>query len=214
MDWVVKHKRALGIFIIWLFHISACIGIYLGYKEWFIEKTAINLIIQLIILVLIFPIRHQKEIQVFLFIFFIGFMVEVIGVKTGFPFGNYSYKSSLGLKLLEVPLLIGFNWVILVVITGAISNYISSKYRGIRILCGASLMLLLDFLMEPVAAQVNFWEFTPHPPPIQNYISWFLLALFMHYLFQKNKIKGDQVISLNLFAVQVVFFLFLNSSLA
>ena len=214
MDLIVKHKRVTGIFVIWLFNVSACIGIYLGFMNWFVEKTAINLIIQLLLLALIFPIRNKKEIQIFLIIFFIGFTVEVIGVKTGFPFGDYSYKSSLGLKLLEVPLLIGSNWVVLVFTTGAISNYIAPKYTGLRILSGATLMLLLDILMEPVVAQLNFWEFTPNLPPIENYISWFLLALFMHYLFQKSHIKGDQVFSLNLFAVQLIFFLFLNITLS
>ena len=33
----------------------------------------------------------------------IGFVIEVIGVKTGYVFGSYSYGDSLGFKILEVP---------------------------------------------------------------------------------------------------------------
>src|SRR5689334_23098853 len=37
---------------------------------------------------------------------------EVIGVATGAIFGAYSYGEVLGFKLLEVPLIIGLNWVV------------------------------------------------------------------------------------------------------
>ncbi|HEX9252724.1 MAG TPA: carotenoid biosynthesis protein, partial [Ignavibacteriaceae bacterium] len=49
----------------------------------------------------------------------ITFLLEVKGVKTGLIFGEYKYGSTLGIKLFDVPLIIGFNWVF--VILGSIS---------------------------------------------------------------------------------------------
>ncbi|MBK7882949.1 MAG: carotenoid biosynthesis protein [Chitinophagaceae bacterium] len=44
----------------------------------------------------------------------IGIAVEIIGVKTGFLFGNYSYGIVLGPKIQSVPILIGINWFIII----------------------------------------------------------------------------------------------------
>jgi putative membrane protein len=38
-----------------------------------------------------------------------GFFIEAIGVNTGLIFGNYVYKTTLGWKFLETPLIIGVN---------------------------------------------------------------------------------------------------------
>ena len=52
----------------------------------------------------------------FLFIAFcIGFSAEVIGVKTGVLFGDYSYGSNLGYKFAGVPIVIGLLWGVLAV---------------------------------------------------------------------------------------------------
>jgi putative membrane protein len=42
-----------------------------------------------------------------------GFFIEAIGVNTGLIFGNYVYKTTLGWKFLETPLIIGVNWILL-----------------------------------------------------------------------------------------------------
>ncbi|MEQ8624724.1 MAG: carotenoid biosynthesis protein [Vicingaceae bacterium] len=208
--WISMNNRNLAIFILWLFNVSACLGIYLGFKDWFIEKTTINLMLQLLLLVIIFPIRQKKEFLLFFAFFFIGFFVEVLGVKTGFPFGEYAYGENLGIKIIDVPLLIGLNWVLLAFAAGSISNYLPQKYFIPKILLGASLMVLLDVLMEPVVAQLDFWEFENNTAPFENYFSWFLIASLMQFLFQKMKIKGDKIFSLNLLGVQIFFFLILN----
>jgi len=53
----------------------------------------------------------------------IGFLIEVIGVKTGYIFGRYYYGQSLGYHLLSVPLLIGLNWGVLLYSTIQLSNF-------------------------------------------------------------------------------------------
>ena len=39
------NKTNLAIGIVWLFHISAIIGMLIGYESWFLPKTPLNLII-------------------------------------------------------------------------------------------------------------------------------------------------------------------------
>ena len=60
-------------------------------------------------------------------LFLIGFFVEVLGVYSGLLFGEYHYGKTLGFQFLEVPLIIGVNWVLLVVSSFAVSSYFVSN---------------------------------------------------------------------------------------
>ena len=52
-----------------------------------------------------------KTIVVFAGIYFIGFLIEALGVNTGKIFGEYVYGKSLGFKISETPVIIGINWL-------------------------------------------------------------------------------------------------------
>ena len=44
-DQIVIQKEHYAIGILWLFQFSAIVGIVLGFQDWFIEKTPLNLIL-------------------------------------------------------------------------------------------------------------------------------------------------------------------------
>lgn len=52
-------------------------------------------------------------------VFLLGFTAEWVGVQKGWLFGVYHYGSNLGPKLAGVPLIIGINWAMLTLATGA-----------------------------------------------------------------------------------------------
>ena len=152
----------------------------------------------------VFPIKNQKQILVFLLLFVIGMTAEIIGVATGFPFGEYLYGNNLGPKLMEVPLLIGCNWAVLVFCGAAIANRLFSNI-WMKSFFGGALMVLLDVPMEILASFFDFWAFTG-PPPIQNYLSWFTIGAGMHFVFHSLKLKGTFSFSFNLYLAQFLFF--------
>jgi len=195
----------ISIFIVWLFHISAIIGISLGHQNWFVSKTPLNLLIQAVLLVLCFPINSLKSWSVFIVCFLAGMTVEAIGVQHSFLFGSYYYGNNLGLKVLEVPLLIGVNWAMLVFVTATIALRLSNNLL-IKIIIGAVLMVGLDFVMEATAPTFDFWYFTDGHPPVRNFVTWFLVAAFLHFLFHLFKLKGNVIFTINLFATQLIFF--------
>jgi putative membrane protein len=70
-------------------------------------------------LVIYFLIKDNNEIGKWLVVtYLITFSLEVIGVKTGYVFGNYHYGYVLGPKIFETPIIIGLNWIL--VILGAL----------------------------------------------------------------------------------------------
>ncbi len=195
----------VGVFIIWLFHISAIIGISIGYETWFVEKTPLNLLLIFTILILLYPAFDGKRLILFALCFLTGMTVEWLGVKYGFLFGNYSYGTNLGPKLDGVPWLIGVNWGVLTFITASISTRFSSNI-WIRAIVGASLMVIMDIPMEGVAPRFDFWRFAEHPVPLSNYLGWFITALFLHIIMQWRSLQGSRYISTHIFFAQLLFF--------
>ena len=119
-------------------------------------------------------------------------IAEGLGVNYGLIFGHYNYGDALGMKIYGVPWLIGANWSILTLCCGAIATDLTEAFFS-RVLLGVGLMLLLDFVIEPIAPILDFWEFDNGIAPMQNYLGWFAIALPLHFLYQKLnvQIKGN-----------------------
>ena len=136
-------------------------------------------------------------------------MLEIIGVKTGIIFGDYNYGDTLGFKFFDVPLIIGLNWVI--IIWGGIlfSKRITKAPLGISI-ATASLALLFDIFLEPVAISFGYWNWQNVDVPLHNYVAWFCIAFTFSFIYTKFNICTDSTIPIHLFFIQLVFFLLLN----
>ncbi len=200
-----SEKFAIG--TIWLFQIAALVGISLGYKDWFLSKTPLNLILINFLLIVILQINDKSKLLIFSSVFAIGFVVERIGVHTGVLFGSYNYGENLGLKLDGIPLLIGMNWAMLVFVTGSISNQLKiNKYA--KIILASSLMVFLDLFMEQNASYFDFWHFQDGVVPLKNYFTWFIVAVIMQALFQSKFSKLTSYFSGHLYASQMAFFVF------
>ena len=115
-------NKKVSILIIWLFHLSGLMGLLYIDKNLFASLTPLNLFISTTLLFVNQTNASRVKFLVVFIIFFIGMIAEILGVQYGLIFGNYEYGNNLGLKILGVPLLIGFNWVILTVICGSIIN--------------------------------------------------------------------------------------------
>ncbi len=199
------NKLLIGVFIIYLFHISAIIGVTIGYESWFITKTPLNLMIIFATLAWGFPLNSVKRMLAAMIFMMSGMFVEWLGVNYSLLFGTYEYGANLGPKIGGVPVLIGINWAILVLVTGEISNNMKVS-KWLKILIGATLMVLLDFFMEVPAPVFDFWTFEGGVAPLSNYIAWFAIAAILHYIFQAMKIEGNFKFSMHLYICQFLFF--------
>ena len=200
------NREHFSIAVVWLFHLSAILGIYLGFKAWFLPKTPLNLLVSFALLIWVADLTYIKNILVISVFFVVGMFAEWLGVKFGWLFGNYVYGENLGLKLDGVPYIIGINWAMLVLITGAISTRIS-EHILFRVFLGASLMLGLDILMELNASSLDFWHFKNAHIPLKNYIAWFAIGFLLHIIYQKTIQSYNFKFSLHLYLAQLLFFL-------
>ena len=192
------------------FIVFYCVGLILYFTP-VTHDTFILVTPYTLVLVAVAIFSHHKEwniktIAVLACIFILSFIIEVIGVATGKLFGIYAYGNGLGVKIADVPLVIGLNWVFLVYA----SNSIISKYtaKNIPIIVGAaSLMVLYDILLEKVAPLMDMWLFFKNDAPVSNYVVWFLMALFFNWAIQKFKIDTHNRPARWLFFIQFCFFI-------
>ncbi|MBN3521287.1 carotenoid biosynthesis protein [Algoriphagus lutimaris] len=144
--------------------------------------------------------------------FWIGFGSELIGIHTGYLYGDYVYGDTLGPKLWDVPLVIGVNWFILVYLTGAVfSKSISNDYYAA--LMGAVAMTAFDYIMEPVAMAVDMWYWKFDVIPFENYLGWFGVSFLIHLIYRKANFEKSNPLAAFLLIVMVLFFAILNFTL-
>jgi len=202
-----KYALPISIGIIWLFHISAIIGITAGHLNWFIEKTPINLGLSFVLFLIVYPINSAKKIIALFSFFCLGIFAEWLGVNHEMLFGSYAYGTNFGPKLDGVPYLIGAYWALLTFICASILDY-TNWHTILKIIGAAGLMVILDFFMEHSAPKFDFWTFEGGMPLLENYTTWFLLGILFQTIIKVLKINGNKFFSLNLYFAQFTFFLY------
>tara|TARA_B110000858_G_scaffold6638_1_gene7287 strand:+ start:1235 stop:1873 length:639 start_codon:yes stop_codon:yes gene_type:complete len=176
-----------GSWVIAVFHF---VGILLLGGPWssdFVMLTPLNLLL----LSVVYLITSDKVKRPLLYALpaLMGFLVEMLGTNTGFPFGEYSYSSILGPGLLGTPFLIGVLWWVLLRSFNDVFSRISSN-KTIISLATALGMLLLDIFIEPVAIGLGFWEWQAAEVPLENYMAWFVLSFVFTRLTMDGQVKN------------------------
>ncbi|MBL0357516.1 MAG: carotenoid biosynthesis protein [Chitinophagaceae bacterium] len=78
---------------------------------------------------------------------------------------------------------------------------------------GATLAVIFDWLIEPVAVKLGYWQWQSNDIPVYNYICWFIISLVLLGLFRLLKFEKRNKFAVNLLLIQVMFFLILRTFL-
>lgn len=182
------------------------------YREYFLMLTPAQLLLTLVLLLGFhrgwtdaFPILAAAA-------FWIGFGAELIGIHTGYLFGDYVYGTTLGPMLWEVPIIIGVNWFILIYLTGAVFYKITDNDYYAALL-GATAMTVIDYIMEPVAVALDMWYWKFEIIPAGNYFAWFGVAFLIHLIYRKAKFERANPLAAWMLVTMVLFFTILNFTL-
>ena len=171
--------------------------------------TPLNLLLSISLLLWNHTEFNKSFFTFFVLTFLTGYFIEVVGVKTGMIFGNYSYGPTLGFKLFDVPVIIGINWLILIYIVGVIFNKLNVPGL-VKSLFGAAVLTTLDFFIEVVAIKYNFWKWSNYTPPNQNFLAWFVVSFLLLLLFNSMNFSKNNKLAQGLFIIQLVFFVTLS----
>lgn len=211
MKEIVRGKASISILIIFIFHLIGIIGFT---NEVFVEifKVLVPLHLMLMLAIVLWnnPSWNKHFILFSLFVYLFSFLIEMIGTNTGLLFGEYTYGETLGYKLWNTPLLIGVNWFLLVYGVGSLLSFLKLKSNVFFAVLGASILVCLDYLIEPVAIRFDYWSWGGLAIPIQNYITWWVLAFLFVLIFRKLHFYKPNIVPSILLIVQFLFFMLLN----
>jgi putative membrane protein len=196
--------KSYFLYFLILVYVSGSIGFVMN-PAFFSPFTPYTLLFTCFVFLIHIPVADKKFLLAFFTIAFLGYIIEVIGVKTGLIFGKYSYGDGLGIKLLEVPLIISINWAMLIcagirIVSSIFANKITVLFVA------ALLVTLIDLLIEQVAPKLDFWQFESGLPSIHNYLGWIGVAFFISYFFYPILIKSNRTVSLIILILQIIFF--------
>jgi putative membrane protein len=114
-----------------------------------------------------------------------AFGIEMLGARTGIPFGDYRYTDAFGPMLWGVPLAIPLAWH--VVVTNAlflVRAVIPNASRLIEAVFAGLICTLYDFVLEPFATTVkHYWIWVERGIPPINYAAWFGLSALLIGIF-------------------------------
>lgn len=135
----------------------------------------------------------KKAVLLFLALSVFSYTIESIGLLTGFPYGEFSYSSKVGILLFNfIPLALPFAWIPLLLGAFALSFQYKknvSKFFVVTVI----MTVLIDVVLDPGAVSLNFWQFSGssiwYGIPISNYLGWILSAV-IGFLIAIKFLKG------------------------
>ncbi|MFN6374699.1 MAG: carotenoid biosynthesis protein [Chitinophagia bacterium] len=203
----------VSIFIALLVHVSGIIGIVYFQRDFFLGMTPVNLMLMFMLLVWNEKILDRRWFFFFITAFSVGFFTEVVGVNTGWLFGDYAYYNFLGPKIMGVPLLIGINWFC-TVYGSMVTVTIFSRGRNIHPVLFASgsafVATAFDWVMEPIAIKFGYWKWVNDHVPFYNYVCWFIISFLIVLIFRGMQQQDRNRFALPLLLIEFMFFLMLR----
>lgn len=165
------------------------------------------------LLYLIYQRQQDTRLWLWTAVTYIGtFATEAIGVATGLVFGEYHYGDTMWAQWLGVPFVIALNWALLILAMNDLAER-WFKHPLVISLVASALIVAYDVAIEPVAIQLDYWQWHAGEIPLQNYLAWgviaFAFSLPLHYF----KIRYQSPLLIVYAIAQLVFFLLLNAFL-
>lgn len=193
----------------WLLFIFYGVGIggfvYPGTVQLMEQLIWVTLILTMLVLLIYHRKWNREFVTGFILTGFSGFLLEVLGVRTGLIFGNYRYGETLGYQVWETPLMMAVTWATTLYITRNTAQKIAKDPLLVSILASL-LMVLLDFFIEPFAIRHGMWSWSGNNVPLHNYIGWFVSGILIQYIYIKTVKIPENKLSLAVYLIQLAFF--------
>lgn len=210
---LTNKTEKIAVILLVAMHIAGVVGLLLpATRPLFKSLIPFNLLANVATMLYFQKDWNKYAVVACITILLVGFGIEVVGVQTKMIFGDYWYKTTLGIKVLDTPLLIAINWLIVIYSTSAIVAEFRF-HRGLKVLFATILTVALDFLLEPVAMRLDFWDWKSGTIPMQNYIGWAGTAFLLHTILIFLPFEKRNRVAVILYICEVFFFILLRRAI-
>ena len=207
----------IAIFILFVLHAVGALGVLFGEGDLIWPLTPFTLLVSGILAMSIaWPDRTIWWVWVMLG----GIFAEIIGVQSGLLFGHYHYGTVLGPTVYGVPILLGWMWLLLLQ-----GSRKPGRSRAHEACLGATWMMAMDFLIEPVAVRAGWWVWEDAPEgswlshglevagqtiPTWNFVSWWLVSFVLRLIAPSLNTPNSFRVWRTMWWIMAGFFLILN----
>ncbi len=116
----------------------------------------------------------------------LGWAVEAVGTRTGWPFGAYDYTATLGWQVVGVPLVVPAAWAMMAYPCLLAAQRLTRSLLGTA-LVGGWLLASWDLFLDPQMVAEGHWVWSSPTPalpnvpgiPVTNYLGWLLTSVAM-----------------------------------
>lgn len=114
--------------------------------------------------------------------FAVGLASEIVGIRTGIPFGTYRYTDALQPQLLGVPVVIPLAWAMMAYPAWRVGELIG-RTPAVRALVAAGALTAWDVALDPQMVGIGIWVWPEggayHGIPLVNFLGWLLVGLVL-----------------------------------
>jgi putative membrane protein len=120
-----------------------------------------------------------------------GLLVEAVGHRTGWPFGEYDYTGTLGAELFGVPLIVPLAWAMMAYPALIVARRLTQRWWSTT-LVGALALASWDLFLDPMMVAEGHWVWDLQGNgiagttfrgldgiPVQNFMGWAGTAMVM-----------------------------------
>lgn len=113
-----------------------------------------------------------------------GLGIELLGSRTGLPFGEYSYSADLQPQILSVPVIVPLAWLMMAYPALLLARSVTTRWVVPLAAVG---LTTWDFFLDPQMVGEGYWTWADPQPalpgvpgiPVQNYAGWLLGTLVL-----------------------------------
>ena len=110
--------------------------------------------------------------------------IETLGVTTGWPFGEYSYATTLGPDIAGVPLVVPLAWVMMSHPILVAARRLSMRWAAF---IGGFGLMAWDIFLDPMMVEAGHWTWKQTQPalwgvpgiPLSNFAGWLLSGIIL-----------------------------------
>ncbi|WP_418281066.1 bisanhydrobacterioruberin hydratase [Halorubrum sp. DTA98] len=152
----------------------------LAFNPWFVLFGVVVMRSPLVVGVL--PLLDRRAVGWIGLLIAYTYLIELVGVRTGWPYGTFEYTVSLGPMLGGVPLALPVFFIPLVMNAYLLCLLLLGSRAAtwwIRLLAVIAAVVTMDVVLDPGAVALGFWTFGGgafYGVPISNYAGWVLSA--------------------------------------
>lgn len=138
-----------------------------------------NAVMALPLLAGLLPLLDRRTVAGFAAVAVVGYVVEMVGVATGWPYGVFAYEAALGPTAFGVPVALPLFWLP-ILLNGLLLavRYVGPRVDGRFAVAAAAVVIVvgLDAVLDPGAVALGFWAWEDpgvyYGVPLRNFAGW------------------------------------------